>query len=366
MNETSPGGTPGGTERAGVRFGIFDWLDERRPLDLGTLYEDRLKVLEYADTAGFYCYHLAEHHWTPLCMAPSPNLFLAAAAQRTRRIRLGPMVYVLPLYQPLRLIEEICMLDHLSGGRLEIGVGRGVSPYEMGPFHVPMDETRAIFEEVLAIVTQGLATGEVNYEGRYFSFKDVRAVHRPHQRPYPPLWFPTNYAHSVPWLAREGFSTMFGFLFASLPETGKQFELYQQLQAEHRNDPNRLNGHVADPLYGITRHVYVAETDEQAFQEARAAYAEFHSSFGYLWELHGSDRHTRRGDWDQFYEQGGIFVGSPATVRARVQEALELTGANYFCGAFCFGNLTPEQSIRSLRLFAEEVMPACRGVAASA
>ena len=98
---------------------------------LADYYEDRLKIVEAYDRAGFYGYHLAEHHATPLGMAPSPNVFLAAVAQRTRRLRFGPMVYVLPLYHPLRLIEEICMLDQMSGGRLEIGFGRGASPIEL-------------------------------------------------------------------------------------------------------------------------------------------------------------------------------------------------------------------------------------------
>src|SRR5215469_15626261 len=98
-----------------VAFGVFDWID-RAAEPLRQLYEERLQLLELADSAGFFCYHLAEHHATPLGMAPSPALFLSAAAQRTRRIRLGPLVYLLPLYNPLRLIEEVSMLDQLSGG----------------------------------------------------------------------------------------------------------------------------------------------------------------------------------------------------------------------------------------------------------
>src|SRR5262247_3625688 len=136
---------------AGVAFGLFDWVD-RRDAPLGQIYEDRLQLLESADAAGFFCYHVAEHHATPLGMAPSPGLFLAAAAQRTRRIRLGPLVYLLPLYEPLRLIEEICMLDHLSGGRFELGVGRGVSPYELGAYGRDPSRSRAMFEEALAVI----------------------------------------------------------------------------------------------------------------------------------------------------------------------------------------------------------------------
>jgi alkanesulfonate monooxygenase SsuD/methylene tetrahydromethanopterin reductase-like flavin-dependent oxidoreductase (luciferase family) len=112
-----------------LRFGVFDWVDDGdRPT--ADLYEDRLRMVEYADRGPFWCYHVAEHHGTPLGLAPSPNLFLAAAAQRTRRIRLGTLVNVLPLYDPVRLWEEVCMLDHLSGGRLELGIGRGGSPGE--------------------------------------------------------------------------------------------------------------------------------------------------------------------------------------------------------------------------------------------
>src|SRR5499433_4622483 len=110
------------TTMAQVTFGLFDWMD-RGKAPLHQLYEERLQLLEAADTAGFFGYHLAEHHDTPLGMAPSPALFLTAAAQRTRRIRLGPLVYLLPLYHPLRLIEEVAMLDQLSGGRLELGSG---------------------------------------------------------------------------------------------------------------------------------------------------------------------------------------------------------------------------------------------------
>ena len=113
-----------------VQFGLFDWID-RRAAPLAQIYEDRLQLIEAADEAGFFCYHLAEHHQTPLGMAPSPGLFLAAAAQRTRRIHLGPLVYLLPLYSPLRLLEEICMLDHLSRARLDLAVRHRVSPYEL-------------------------------------------------------------------------------------------------------------------------------------------------------------------------------------------------------------------------------------------
>src|ERR1700726_5062050 len=110
-----------------MEFGVFDHLD-RDDQTLGDYYAARLQIIEAYDRLGFYAYHLAEHHSTPLGMAPSPSVFLAAVAQRTRRLRFGPLVWAMPLHHPLRLIEEICMLDHLSGGRLEIGFRRGAAP----------------------------------------------------------------------------------------------------------------------------------------------------------------------------------------------------------------------------------------------
>src|SRR5262245_2405902 len=100
-----------------MKFGVFDHMDDSG-ISLSQQFENRMKLAEAYDRFGFYAYHLAEHHGTPLGLAPSPGLFMAALAQRTKRLRFGPLVYLLPLHDPLRLIEEICMLDHMSG---EIG-----------------------------------------------------------------------------------------------------------------------------------------------------------------------------------------------------------------------------------------------------
>ena len=110
-----------------MEFGIFDHMDFSGAETLSEFYENRLKLAELYDEIGIHAYHLAEHHATPLGMAPSPNVFLSAMAQRTKRLRFGPLVYCLPLYHPIRLLEEICMLDQMSGGRLEMGFGRGIS-----------------------------------------------------------------------------------------------------------------------------------------------------------------------------------------------------------------------------------------------
>ncbi len=171
-----------------ARFSIFDWLDESGR-GMGQTYDERLKMLEYADRAGYYCYHLAEHHGSELSTTPSPNIFLSAVAQRTHRIRLGALTYLLPLYNPLRLLEEICMLDQLSGGRLEMGVSRGSSAFEGERFGVRREEARAMFEEALDIILMGLSSGVLDYHGQYFQYDRLTTRLRPYQRPYPPLWY---------------------------------------------------------------------------------------------------------------------------------------------------------------------------------
>ena len=180
-----------------IAFGLFDWVDRgQRPLH--QLYEERLQLIEAADVAVFYSYHLAEHHATPLGMAPSPALFLAAAAQRTQKIRIGPLGYLLPLYSPLRLIEEICMLDNLSDGRLDLGVARGVSPYELGFSGIDHNNARAIFDESVAVIVQGMTQSRLNFQGEYYNFNNVPMEMEPYQKPYPPLWYPTDNPNSIP------------------------------------------------------------------------------------------------------------------------------------------------------------------------
>ena len=129
-----------------MKIALFDHVENGdRPL--AQLFDERLRFAEAAEAAGIYCLHVAEHHATPLNMVPVPGVYLGAVARATKRMRLGPLVYLLPLYDPLRLIEEVAMLDQLSGGRLELGIGRGVSPYELGNFGIDPENSRPMFED---------------------------------------------------------------------------------------------------------------------------------------------------------------------------------------------------------------------------
>src|SRR6478752_6311608 len=155
-----------------MKFGVFDHMDRGGP-DLGRQFDQRLKLIELYERAGFHGYHLAEHHATPLGMAPSPSVFLAAVAQRTRRLRFGPLVYTLSLHHPLRAAEEICMLDQMSGGRLELGVGRGVSPHEVAYYGVDPAKAQAMYVEALQVILGALASKSLSFAGAHYTFRDV-------------------------------------------------------------------------------------------------------------------------------------------------------------------------------------------------
>src|SRR5207237_8246730 len=155
-----------------MEFGIFDHLD-RYGGPLADYYEDRLRIAEAYDRAGFYAYHLAEHHSTPLGMAPSPSVFLASIAQRTKTLRFGPLVWAMPLHHPLRLIEEICMVDHLSGGRLEIGFGRGSSNTEISFYGQDPAKSQEIYTEAREVILRGLTQKQLTFVGKDLDYKDI-------------------------------------------------------------------------------------------------------------------------------------------------------------------------------------------------
>ena len=212
-----------------LQFGVFDHIEPVPGLDLEHIYAHRLMQIERLDTAGFYAYHLAEHH-TPAVhsLAPSQNVFLAAVSQRTTRLRFGPCVYVLPLHHPVRLIEEISMLDNLSGGRMEIGVGRGgvLEAYFWGQ-DADVEVNYARYLETLAIIREGLSHDELTYHGQFYDFDNLPMRMRPKQTPYPPLW----YMRNIETAARHGMNAM---LDVSLGEFDAYVKRYRELWEEHQ------------------------------------------------------------------------------------------------------------------------------------
>ena len=374
-----------------IRFGVFDHIEYLPGTPLGQLYEERLVQMQALDEAGFFAYHLAEHH-TPAVhsMAPSQNVFLSAAAQRTQRLRFGPGVYVLPLHHPLRLIEEVSMLDHLSGGRLEIGVGRGgvLEAYFWGQEGDERTNARR-YEEVLGALRAGLAHDELTYEGEFYAFDRVPMRLRPLQQPTPPFWYMRN-----PETAAQG--GMNCIVVGSLDTLEANVVRYRRLWAEH-NGPLTPQGR--PPMIGLVVHMLLAEEERVAVAEAEPAAKAYGWNLGAPRRLEaerrgltqfvnrpdsgvaqprGPDRHRaieERRDLDASLQKlaeeereqrharrrtpGGIpgfVVGTPETVAPYFEEYVT-TGADYMVLSFQWGSLNHQQAMRSIRLFREHLMP---------
>ena len=338
-----------------MEFSVFDHLDLVPGQDLTGYYEDRLKLVERYDEIGIRSYHMAEHHATPLGMAPSPNLFLAAVAQRTKRLRFGPLVYCLPLYHPLRLMEEICMLDQMSGGRLEMGIGRGISPFEVGYYGVDYTEGPDMYREALEMILIGLdAADELTYQGRHYSVEAFPRVLHPVQRPHPPLWYGTSNPDGAGWPAENGVN-----LVTSGPVEGVRVltDAYRAKRAEAG-----VTGPM--PRLGMNRFVYVGETDAEAREIAACAYPVWQKNIMMLWHRHNAaPKMTRYVEtFEELEAEGTGIAGSPATVAAEMRRQYEAAGITTFICRFAFGDLSLQESLNSIKLFEGDVMPALADV----
>jgi alkanesulfonate monooxygenase SsuD/methylene tetrahydromethanopterin reductase-like flavin-dependent oxidoreductase (luciferase family) len=335
-------------------FGVFDHI-ERRGEAIDGLFEGRLKLLQEYDAAGFYAYHVAEHHATPLGMAPSPGLFLAAASQRTRRIRLGPLVYLLPLYNPMRLASEVCMLDQLSGGRLELGVGRGVSPFELAYYGVSFMDSREIFEEALAVLVKGLRDERLQHRGKHYRFDNVPLELRPLQRPNPPFWYGVTTPDSLMFAARHGMHMVGGGPNAAIRPMAAQ---YREEVRRHRGSPADLNPGTGEPIVGALRHIYVAADEREVETIAAPAYRVFYNNITKLWrDFHTLPAYGFTPELTVARNANVLIVGSAGDVRDQIGHFFESTDCNYLVIAFAWGGLSQDDSMRSLERFATRVMP---------
>jgi alkanesulfonate monooxygenase SsuD/methylene tetrahydromethanopterin reductase-like flavin-dependent oxidoreductase (luciferase family) len=331
-----------------LRCGIFDWVEAsaRPPAEV---YEHKLELAAAAERAGFHAFLIAEHHGTPLSIDGSPTALLSAIFQRTRHLRAGALTFCLPWYHPYRFYSEVCMLDHLSYGRLELGVGRGVSPIESRIFDLhSIEESRERYRATLDTFFTACASPLMKVGG-----VDAELHLKPYQKPYPPLWFPSSNKESIEFTARHGYNTAF---IGKHADCKPMFERYRELWEKHRNDPGRHNAHVAAPFLARTQHMVIADTDAEAEKLGLQAYETWAGHIHHLTRKLGRPDVHKTTPYDEDSAQR-LIAGSPATALEKLEETLRLTGANYLLCIFSFGDIAPDHAIRSLELFAEEVMP---------
>jgi alkanesulfonate monooxygenase SsuD/methylene tetrahydromethanopterin reductase-like flavin-dependent oxidoreductase (luciferase family) len=342
-----------------MRIGLFDHVEHGdRPL--AQLFDERLRFAEAAEAAGVYCLHVAEHHATPLNMVPVPGVYLGAVARATKRVRLGPLVYLPPLYSPLRLIEEISIIDHLSHGRLDVGIGRGVSPYELKYHKVEHDQSREIFIDAFKCISAGLRTDVLNYAGDHFTYKDVPIALRPLQEPHPPIWYGSSNEIGSTWAGEH----VLHFVTLGPPAFAKANIDAYRTALKKRGGPAQPKAEFpGGAAIGVQRHIFVADTDVQAHRFAKPAMDVHLAHLNWLRVKHGETGLTSRlnvsrgANFEACLADRTVIAGSPATVRAEIERQVEELGVNYLLTYLFLGTMSLVEALRSLDLFATEVMP---------
>jgi alkanesulfonate monooxygenase SsuD/methylene tetrahydromethanopterin reductase-like flavin-dependent oxidoreductase (luciferase family) len=342
-----------------MKIGLFDHVD-KSDRSFATQLDERLQLVQLADEAGFYCYHVAEHHASPLNMVPAPAAYMGAVARLTKRIHIGPLVYLLPLYSPLRLAEEICILDHLSKGRFEIGVGRGVSPFELGYHKIDHSKSREIFIDAWKCIDTALRNDQFTYEGPYYNYKDVPMPLRPLQQPTPAYWYGSSNMEGATWAGQQGMH------FSSNGPTAQakgNIAAFREALAKRGGPAHPKAEFSGDTAIGISRQVIVADTDELAREIARPAVAHYHANLTYLLRVHANNDFVKRlnipasPDLDENIRNGTVIAGRPETVLNMIGEQQQALGINYLIAYMMFGTMTLPQALRSMELFRGEVMP---------
>jgi alkanesulfonate monooxygenase SsuD/methylene tetrahydromethanopterin reductase-like flavin-dependent oxidoreductase (luciferase family) len=325
-----------------VRFGIFDHIDANGS-PIGEQYAARLRLVERYEALGYYCYHLTEHHATDLGMASSPSVFLAAVAQRTSTIKLGTLVYLLPLHHPLRLLEEIGMLDQLSGGRFQLGVGRGGQPAEHSRFGLAEADLAPMFDEALALLEEGLGGTIKAHKGVYYDLPEVELRIRPLQRP--PLWYGTGSSHRNQWAAERSVN-----LLTLVPNARAA-----EINDDYREKLAQLGK--PEPFIGQARQLIVAPSDTEAEAIAERTWKRFAVSFNWLLSSMGRDPFPIPQTFAGAAAAGLAFAGSPASVRQFIARSRDEAGANYLALELAFGDISEAEAGQSAELFAREVAP---------
>ncbi len=334
-----------------MRYSLFSVLDHhpggRR--SLAGLYAEVLAQGELADRLGFHALYVAEHHFHEYGAVPNPAVFLSALAQRTRRLRLGTAVAALTFRNPIEVAESYAMLDLLSGGRLELGVGSGYLAHEFAGFGVEAAEKRERFEENLDILRRLLAGERVSIEGRWNRLRDVRLNVEPLQRPVP-VAVATLRAEGAYEIGRKN-QDMLCVPYASVGS----FEEIEGLVKAHQRGLAEAGR--ADPrgAVGVTLHTYVAETDAAARAEAAEAF-----------DLYVATRlYARRQTYDDIMRSGLSLFGSPDTVAAKIAR-LAGWGVDHVIALADFGALPFDRVEASLRRMTAEVAPRVAALAGGA
>ncbi len=325
---------------------FFSWPGRRFPLpDVYARALDRIAVM---DRNGFEAVWLAEHHFSTYSVCPSVHVMATHVAARTRSLRIGTAVSLAPFYHPLRLAEEVALLDVLSGGRVNWGAGRGFDPTEYRAFGVARDDSYALFRENVQIVLEAWRAERLTWHGRFYDFDDIEVLPKPLQQPHPPTWMASSSLEAIEWSASQGFDILMD-PHSSHAEIGRKRRHYlEQLVAA---------GHPAEGRdTPVARLMAIASSDARAREVAAAGAAWTMDSYAGGNKAHlaadletRAARQTESADRQQRYVEEVIIHGCPERVADQILELRETIGLEHL--------MCSPLSHETFMLLAERVLP---------
>jgi alkanesulfonate monooxygenase SsuD/methylene tetrahydromethanopterin reductase-like flavin-dependent oxidoreductase (luciferase family) len=354
-----------------MKFAHFSHVWSKPGVRAAERYSQLWRELALAEDSGFEFGFTVEHHFNPNeSWMPSPSIYCAGAAARTRKMRHGPMGFVVPLYDPLRIAEDAAVLDNVLNGRLELGLVAGIVPDFFGPYRADFKNRRLLTHEALTFVKRALSSdGAFSFDGPVHQYQNVTLSVKPLQKPHPPLWVHSRDAETLSLLAQEGVHTGYLFLVPRNEVASRYREYLRQWHAA---------GHGGKPNIGYWVLIYVDETDDKAMAKAKqyftycftkvfgtraeggVGYERLAENFMKRGDPGGAEIARHAADVEYLAHHNLAFVGSPKTVTEKIKAAATEGLFNTVLGEFNIGDITEEDLMRSIKLFGNEVIPALR------
>ena len=344
-----------------MKFGIQQLLTFREWQTEAEVYAQALAEARLADEVGFHAVWLAEHHFSSYGLCPSLGVLAAAVARETRRVRIGTGVVIAPFAHPIRIAEEFGMVDILSGGRLEFGLGRGYQPKEFRGLGVSMERTRERFDEALEVIRRAWTEDTLTFEGEFYRVPGLRVLPKPLQKPHPPLWTAAVSPDTYTLAARRGLRILVSPAFTPWDILRKNFDAYHAAWRE-------AHGTDAGAEICMNKIIHVADSAQQARDDLREPIRWFFRTQAALIadaegvppEQYRFYRRVRENllslSEDKALDQAAI-CGDPEEVADSLREHHEKLGITYVMGAFNRGGVPHDRILRSMRLFGEKVIP---------
>ncbi|MDO8616840.1 MAG: LLM class flavin-dependent oxidoreductase [Dehalococcoidia bacterium] len=355
-----------------MKFGMLHLFENPMDRTEKEIVDEQFDIMVRAEEYGFDSVWPAEHHFSEYGYCASPAVTLAAVAARTKRIRLGTGVVVLPLNHPVRVAEDFAIVDLMSDGRVDLGVGRGYQPHEFQGYGVDQTRSRDMFHESVEIIQKAWTEERFSFDGEFYKVHDLSVRPKPLQKPHPPIWMASLSPETFQLCGRYGFNLMCAPVFGFDVNRGAaQIDEYREALREHGRDP-------AQHEIAALTMTYVADSSQQALDDFRDPVMWYYHTFAkYIAPppgqapVKGYEMYTRARDflqmatWDAIVQGGAVIAGSPDQVVDRIGRVSEICGFTHYLGWTRIGGLAQEKVLRSMELMATKVMPQLRGVVPS-